>query len=122
MKVSLIMKLIMTLIVFQCTSELAARKIGQSEVGAPAGELTITGCGATAAIEPRGSREGKRKKRKPPLTREKENPCSRSHARNSERGADKDLKHPRHPPGPKISTNMHEESQRVRVIRTKKSS
>ena len=70
------------------TPELAARKIGQSEDGAPAGELTITGCGATAAIDPRGSREGKRKGRKPPLAREKENPCSRSHAQNSERGAE----------------------------------
>ena len=34
----------------ETTSELAARKIGQSEVGAPAGESTSTGCGATAAI------------------------------------------------------------------------
>ena len=51
------------------TPELAARKIGQSEVGAPAGEFTITGCGATAAIDPRGSREGKRRGRKPPRLR-----------------------------------------------------
>ena len=72
----------------ETTSELAVRKIGEPEVGAPAGESTTTGCGAMAAIAPRRSRGGERKKRKPPLTREKENPCSRSHARNSERGAE----------------------------------
>ena len=40
-----------------------------------------------AAIAPRRSRGGERREEEPPLTREKENPCSRSHARNSERGA-----------------------------------
>ena len=72
----------------ETASELAARKIGQPEVGAPAGEPTTTGCRATAAIVPRGSRGGKRRGRKPPLAREKETPCSRSHAQNSERGAE----------------------------------
>ena len=34
----------------EITLELAAKKIGRSDVGALAGEPTVTGCGATAAI------------------------------------------------------------------------
>ena len=36
----------------ETTSELAAKKIGRSDVEALAGEPTVTGCGAKAAIVP----------------------------------------------------------------------
>ena len=65
----------------ETTSELAAKKIGHSEVGAPTGESTVTICGGAAAIVPLWAIEdGRRAKRTGPESGRK-NPCSRLHAR-----------------------------------------